>query len=84
MAKLIIDNIEYELADGSSISEVCKEAGVPFNCNTGVCGSCQIKVLEGAENLGELHEEEVDLGMDRENRLGCMCVINGGTVKITF
>ncbi|MBU0469719.1 MAG: (2Fe-2S)-binding protein [Candidatus Omnitrophica bacterium] len=84
MAKLIIDNVEYELLDGSGIAEACREAGIPFNCNTGVCGSCQIKVLEGAENLDDLHSEEIDFGMDKNNRLGCMCVINGGMVKITF
>ncbi|HBG61853.1 MAG: hypothetical protein A2Y03_03300 [Omnitrophica WOR_2 bacterium GWF2_38_59] len=84
MAKLIIDKIEYDLPDGFSIAEACRSAGVPFNCNTGVCGSCQIKVLEGAENLDDLHLEEIDFGMDKHNRLGCMCVINSGTVIITF
>ena len=84
MAKLIIDNIEYELEDGSKIAEVCENAGVPFNCNTGVCGSCQIRVLEGAENLDDLHEEEIDFGLDVNNRLSCLCVIKKGTVKITF
>jgi ferredoxin len=84
MAKLIIDNKEYELADGSSIALPCQEAGVPFNCHTGVCGSCLIRILEGKENLNERTPEEIDLGLDDGRRLACLCVVQKGTVKITF
>lgn len=84
MAKLIIDDEEHQVSDGQRIDAVCEEVGIPFSCNSGVCGTCQIEVLEGAENLGELNEEEDELGMDRNNRLSCQCVINGGTVKITY
>ncbi len=84
MAKIIIDNTEYDVPDGTSILEMCEEAGIPLSCNSGVCGSCQIRVLEGAENLNELNQEEQDLGMDQQNRLGCQCIINRGTVKVTY
>ena len=84
MAKVIIDNVEYEVADNTQIAEICEKAGIPFSCNSGVCGTCQIEVVEGADNLGELNKEEQDLGMDRNHRLGCQCVILKGTVKVTF
>jgi len=84
MAKLFINDIEHEVPDGENISHVCESAGVPFNCNTGICGSCQVKVVEGAKNLSELTAEEMDLGCDKENRLSCKCVITSGVVKITF
>lgn len=84
MAKVIIDNVEHEVPDGTQIAEICEKSGIPFSCNSGVCGTCQIEVIEGAENLGELNQEELDLGMDRNNRLGCQCVILGGTIKITY
>ena len=84
MAKLIIDGVEHEIEDGTCIDEVCENEGIPFSCNSGVCGTCQIEVLEGAENLNELNEEEEDLGMDRNNRLSCQCKIVGGVVKITY
>ncbi len=84
MAKIIIDNIEYEVQDCSQIAEICEKAGVPFSCNSGVCGTCQIEIVEGTENLNELNQEERDLGMDRNNRLSCQCVISGGIVKITY
>ena len=84
MAKLIIDNVEYELPDGSSIAWVCEQAGIPFQCNNGVCGSCQIKILEGAENLNQPYPEETAMGLNQERRLACLCAINQGTVKITY
>ena len=84
MAKIIIDNIEYEVPDGNQIAQACETAGIPFSCNSGVCGTCQIEILEGAENLGELNKEETELGQDRNHRLGCQCKIMGGIVKVTY
>ena len=84
MAKLIIDDEEHDLPDGARIDAVCENAGIPFCCNSGVCGTCKVEVLEGAENLDELTEEENDLGLDRNNRLSCRCSIKSGTVKITY
>jgi ferredoxin len=84
MAKLIIDDQENVLDDGARIDAICEKIGIPFSCNSGVCGTCQIEVLEGAENLGELNQEELDLGMDKNHRLSCQCMIKNGTVKITY
>lgn len=84
MAKLIIDHIEYDVKDGASIAEICENAGIPFSCNSGVCGTCQIEILEGAESLNELNREENELAMDRNHRLSCQCKILSGIVKVTF
>ena len=84
MAKLFIENNEYDIPDGKQIAEACENAGIPFSCNSGVCGTCQIEIKEGAENLDELNREEKDLAMDRTHRLGCQCRIMQGVVKVTF
>ena len=84
MAKFILDNIEYEVPDGMCLAATCEKAGVPFSCNSGVCGTCQINIVEGQDNLKELNQEEKDLAMDRNHRLGCQCVISGGIVKASF
>jgi len=84
MAKLIIDGAEHEIPDGSPIDALCEQEGIPFSCNSGVCGTCQIEVLEGQENLCDLNQEEQDLGMDRNHRLSCQCVIKQGITKITY
>jgi ferredoxin len=84
MAKLIIEKKIYQLVDGSSLVPSCREAGIPFNCHTGVCGSCLVRVLDGAENLTPLTMPEIDLGLDQSRRLACQCRIEKGTVTITF
>ena len=84
MAKLIIDNITYEIPDGEAMAQACESAGIPFSCNSGVCGTCQIDVQEGAENLNELNREEQELAMDRTHRLGCQCKIISGIVRVTY
>lgn len=87
MAKLIfVDNEEeIELPDGSPLTEACEQAGVPFACTEGVCGTCVIEVESGMENLSDFNQAEADfLGeLDRE-RLACQCKIKGGCVKIKF
>lgn len=77
---------EIELPDDSPIAEICEEAGVPFACTEGVCGTCVIEILEGAENLSAPTQEEEDFlgsGTCRE-RLACQCRIKKGQVRITF
>lgn len=88
MAKLIFDHNgdEVELQDGEAIATACEEAGVPFACTEGVCGTCVIEIKEGQENLNTPTQEEEDfLGAGTCNeRLACQCKINGGCVKISF
>ncbi len=87
MAKLIIQDTqeEFDLPDGSPIAEICEQAGVPFACTEGVCGTCVIEVSEGMEHLSEFNEAEADfLGDLDKERLACQCKIHGGCVKIKF
>ena len=84
MAKLVINDDEYEIEDGVNITDTIEEAGIPIGCSNGVCGTCEIEVLEGMENFSELNQEEEELGMEDQQRLGCQCVIKQGTVKGTF
>ncbi|MFA5261508.1 MAG: 2Fe-2S iron-sulfur cluster binding domain-containing protein [Candidatus Omnitrophota bacterium] len=82
MAKLVINGKAFDLADGADIAPLCLAEGVPFNCNTGVCGSCVVMVLSGAAHLSPLTEEEVYLGLDEGRRLACQCRITGGKVEL--
>jgi len=84
MAKLILNDEEIEVEDGENILDHIEEAGVPIGCSNGVCGTCEVEVLEGMENLSELNQEEEDLGMEGTKRLGCQCSIKSGTVKMTY
>lgn len=88
MPKLIFEHNgeEVELEENAPIAEACEEAGVPFACTEGVCGTCVIEIKEGFENLSSPTQEEEDfLGADpKEERLACQCKIRKGTVKINF
>lgn len=88
MAKLVFDHNgeEVEIPDGGPIAEACEQAGVPFACTEGVCGTCVIAIKEGGENLtAPTHEEENFLGEGTlDERLACQCKIKCGTVRINF
>jgi ferredoxin len=87
MGKLILESSdeEFEIEDGAPIAEACEEAGVPFACTEGVCGTCVIEVKEGMENLSTFTQEEEDfLGKMENERLACQCKLKGGCVKISF
>lgn len=88
MAKLIFDHNEeeIELPDNSPIAEACEEAGVPFACTEGVCGTCVIEIKEGQENLSAPTQEEQDFLGDGtcDERLACQCRIKQGNVRVRF
>ena len=87
MGKIIFEETgeSEELEEGESLIEVCEEAGVPFACTEGVCGTCVIEVTEGMENLTDFTQEEEDfLGELGCERLACQCKLKRGTVKIKF
>ena len=87
MAKLVFEGTgeERELEEDSPIAEVCEEAGIPFACTEGVCGTCVVEVSEGMENLSAFTQEEEDfLGELDFERLACQCQIKSGRVIIKF
>ncbi len=84
MAKIVMGDNEVEVKDGDSIIEACEKLGVPFSCKEGTCGVCNIKILEGADNLSDLTDNEKNFGMSKDSRLACQCRIKSGVVKINY
>lgn len=87
MAKLIFKDTqqEVELEDGSPLQEACEEAGVPFACTEGCCGTCVIEIEEGMDNLSPYTQAEQDfLGEQDFERLACQCKIKQGQVKVRY
>ncbi|MSR89253.1 MAG: (2Fe-2S)-binding protein [Candidatus Margulisbacteria bacterium] len=84
MAQIILNDDTIEIPNGEKIVNFIEEAGVPIGCSNGVCGTCEVEVLEGMENLSVRNQEEEDLGMEGNRRLGCQCMILGGSVKLTY
>ena len=89
MAKLLFKNTgeEVELEENSPIHEKCEEAGIPFACTEGCCGTCIVEVDLQEGELSEPTQAEIDFlgehGVKRE-RMCCQCSIKKGVVKITF
>lgn len=87
MGRLIFEHSgeEIQVPDGEGIITFCEEAGVPFACTEGVCGTCVIEVSEGMENLTAPTQEEKDFfGDEGKERLACQCKLKQGCVKIKF
>jgi ferredoxin len=86
MGKIIINDEEFEVPQGEPIKACCEEAGIPFACEEGLCGTCVIEVEEGNEHLSEFSDEERDfLGDECSERLACQCRMKtNGTVKVRF
>ncbi len=86
MGKIISEGTGEEITveDGSPIREACKQLGVPFGCENGECGLCQIEVSEGKENLSEMNDKEKMFSDDDSHRLACQCKLKHGEVRINF
>ena len=83
MAKIIYDGQEKEVADNSALREPCKDMGMLFGCENGICGTCLSKVDSGMENLPPKNDAEEQFGLEQGMRLMCQCSIKKGIVKIT-
>lgn len=84
MAKLELNGTVIDVEENVQIVDVIEEAGVPIGCSNGVCGTCEVEIINGMENLNEMTEEEEDLGMEGNKRLGCQCQLSGGTVVMEY
>lgn len=69
--------LTVECAEGASFLDVCQEHDAPhdFGCTVGSCGTCRLEVVEGAEGLPPIGDEEretVEMCTDVPGaRLGC-------------
>ena len=84
MAFLETNTRKIEIADGDSIKDACMDLGIPFGCESGICGTCIIDVQEGMENLSDMNEAEEMMELEANQRLGCQCKIKQGRVKIEY
>lgn len=82
--------IETE-SNEQSLLEIAQENMVEMDSacgGNGVCTTCLVKVVDGAENLTPVTDKEEVMGMDPENpeyRLGCQCSTNGDcTVELAY
>lgn len=71
------------VAEGEYLSESADVMNSPilFGCRTGICATCLVKVLAGAEHLPPLSEEEAEVleleSDDPHCRLACQLQLTG-------
>ena len=82
MALLIHNDKEILVKDGERIVKPCEEIGLVFGCREGLCEVCRVRVLEGAEFLNELTENEKEMGIKLPLRLACQCLTKGGKIVV--
>ena len=96
MAKITIVNekVELEVPEGTNLRKEALKNGVQvyegmerfFHCmGMGLCGTCQVKVKSGMENLSPktlvekitLGRMLATIGSEQELRLSCQCTVKG-------
>ena len=81
------DDKIIEVPDDYQLIELCEEhdTSILFGCRDGACGACMIRVLEGAENISPMKDDERDfletMAAEENERLACQCRVRGD-VKI--
>ena len=83
IAILAYDSQEVELSPGSMV-DAAEKLGVPFSCKQGICGTCEVEIVEGIENLEPKNDKEIKMKLPDDSRLCCQAKIKSGKVKIDF
>ncbi len=90
MAKvhIIDENKTIEVKDHSLLLELDGKSNILFACREGVCTTCLVDVVEGAENLYPAEEiEQMTLSTIngvKNPRLMCVSRIKTGEIKIKY
>jgi ferredoxin len=76
-------NLVLDVRAGSALVDVADahQTDLDFGCRDGVCGTCIVSVLRGAENLSPVSVDEQDtlenFGAEPGQRLACQVKILG-------
>lgn len=80
------DDLTIEVPDGYELIKMCEDhdTSILFGCRDGACGACMVKVIEGAEFLSKMDDDEKDfletMAAEADERLACQCKVSGGNV----
>ena len=75
------DTLTIEVDQGYPLIDMCDtyDTSILFGCRDGACGACMIRVLQGAENMSKMEENERDfletMAAQDNERLACQCRI---------
>ncbi len=81
--EITTDELSIEVKDGYQLIDMCEDhdTSILFGCRDGACGACMVKVLEGAENISKMDDDEKDfletMAAEPNERLACKCSVSG-------
>ena len=79
----LLEDLLVEAPLGTPLQRIADAAGadITFGCRTGSCGTCRVRIAEGAANCPAPGPEERDflagLGAPPDQRLACQVVVHG-------
>ncbi|MCY4444002.1 MAG: 2Fe-2S iron-sulfur cluster-binding protein [Proteobacteria bacterium] len=77
------DDMTIDVEKNYKLIQMCDEydTSILFGCRDGACGACMVKVVDGADNLSKMEEEEKDfletMNARDDERLACQCSVHG-------
>lgn len=77
------DNKTFEVAADYPMIDMCEDfdTSILFGCRDGACGACMIRIIEGADNVSPMKDDERDfletMAAEPNERLACQCKIRG-------
>ena len=80
---IVTDKKTIDVPDGYALIDMCEDhdTSILFGCRDGACGACMVRVLEGAENLSPMQDDERDfletMAAEPNERLACQCKVRG-------
>ena len=77
------DDLNIDVKDGYALIDMCEDhdTSILFGCRDGACGACMVKLLEGADKLSPMQDDEKDfletMAAEPDERLACQCKVYG-------
>jgi len=85
------DGLSIEVPPGTSLQMAAHraQAGLPFGCRAGTCGTCALLLVKGEEGLDEpgfVEEDTLAVCGHEEpgRRLGCQLIVGEGDVEVAW
>jgi ferredoxin len=80
------DKLTLDVREGYALIDMCEEhdTSILFGCRDGACGACMVRVIEGADHLSPMQDDERDfletMAAEPNERLACQCKVYGDVV----
>lgn len=81
--KITTDDLTIDVREDYPLIDMCEEydTSILFGCRDGACGACMVRILDGAENLSPMQDDEKDfletMAAEPDERLACQCKVRG-------